>query len=73
MSTQPSLSPHQTAPPPHTHTPTANREPQAHIEVAQGDGPRHFVFHPTLPIAYSGCELKSQVQVRLRPPPGRAF
>jgi 6-phosphogluconolactonase (cycloisomerase 2 family) len=32
--------------------------------VASGDGPRHFVFHPTLPIAYSGCELKSQVQVR---------
>lgn len=36
---------------------------QAHIPVAPGDGPRHFVFHPSLPIAYSGCELKSQVTV----------
>ncbi|KAI8474738.1 MAG: Lactonase, 7-bladed beta-propeller-domain-containing protein [Monoraphidium minutum] len=36
---------------------------QAFIPVAPGDGPRHFVFHPRLPLAYSGCELKSQVQV----------
>jgi 6-phosphogluconolactonase (cycloisomerase 2 family) len=36
---------------------------EAFIPVAPGDGPRHFVFHPKLPVAYSGCELKSQVQV----------
>ncbi|GBF92719.1 hypothetical protein Rsub_05088 [Raphidocelis subcapitata] len=36
---------------------------EAFIAVAPGDGPRHFVFHPKLPVAYSGCELKSQVQV----------
>ncbi|GBF97433.1 hypothetical protein Rsub_09599 [Raphidocelis subcapitata] len=36
---------------------------EAFIPVAPGDGPRHFVFHPTLPVAFSGCELKSQVQV----------
>jgi 6-phosphogluconolactonase (cycloisomerase 2 family) len=37
---------------------------QTHVPLAAGDGPRHFVFHPTLPVAYSGCELRSHVQVR---------
>lgn len=43
---------------------------EAHIPVAAGDGPRHFVFHPSLPVAYSGCELKSQVTVRGSGRPG---
>jgi 6-phosphogluconolactonase len=37
--------------------------PQTHIQLPPGEGPRHFVFHPTLPVAYSGCELLSRVQV----------
>ena len=37
---------------------------QTHVPLPAGDGPRHFVFHPTLPVAYSGCELRSHVQVR---------
>lgn len=36
---------------------------QTHIQLPGGEGPRHFVFHPTLPVAYSGCELLSRVQV----------
>jgi len=36
---------------------------QTHVPLPAGDGPRHFVFHPTLPVAYSGCELRSHVQV----------
>lgn len=37
---------------------------QCHVALPPGEGPRHFVFHPTLPVAYSGCELLSRVQVR---------
>ncbi|WIA15777.1 hypothetical protein OEZ85_002392 [Tetradesmus obliquus] len=37
--------------------------PQAHVPLAPGDGPRHFVFHPKLPVAFSGCELGSRLQV----------
>lgn len=37
---------------------------QGHVALPPGEGPRHFVFHPTLPVAYSGCELLSRVQVR---------
>ncbi|KAF8057856.1 pgl [Scenedesmus sp. PABB004] len=36
---------------------------EAFIQLPPGDGPRHFVFHPTLPVAYSGCELGSRLQV----------
>jgi 6-phosphogluconolactonase len=36
---------------------------QGHVALPPGEGPRHFVFHPTLPVAYSGCELLSRVQV----------
>jgi 6-phosphogluconolactonase len=38
--------------------------PQVHVPLAPGDGPRHFVFHPKLPVAFSGCELGSRLQVR---------
>ena len=38
---------------------------QCHVALPPGEGPRHFVFHPTLPVAYSGCELLSRVQVGL--------
>jgi 6-phosphogluconolactonase len=38
--------------------------PQAHVPLGPGDGPRHFVFHPKLPVAFSGCELGSRLQVR---------
>ncbi|KAF6266196.1 Lactonase, 7-bladed beta-propeller-domain-containing protein [Scenedesmus sp. NREL 46B-D3] len=37
--------------------------PQVHVPLAPGDGPRHFVFHPKLPVAFSGCELGSRLQV----------
>lgn len=37
---------------------------QTYIQLPPKDGPRHFVFHPTLPVAYSGCELGSRLQVR---------
>eukprot|EP01125_Pyxidicula_operculata_P022026 TRINITY_DN883_c2_g1_i5.p1 TRINITY_DN883_c2_g1~~TRINITY_DN883_c2_g1_i5.p1 ORF type:complete len:264 (-),score=3.79 TRINITY_DN883_c2_g1_i5:569-1339(-) len=37
--------------------------PRGFVPVAEGQGPRHFVFHPTLPRAYSGCELLNSVQV----------
>lgn len=37
---------------------------QCHVALPPGEGPRHFVFHPKLPVAYSGCELLSRVQVR---------
>lgn len=36
---------------------------QCHVALPPGEGPRHFVFHPKLPVAYSGCELLSRVQV----------
>lgn len=36
---------------------------ECHVALPPGEGPRHFVFHPTLPVAYSGCELLSRVQV----------
>lgn len=36
---------------------------QTYIQLPPKDGPRHFVFHPTLPVAYSGCELGSRLQV----------
>jgi 6-phosphogluconolactonase len=38
--------------------------PQVHVPLGPGDGPRHFVFHPKLPVAFSGCELGSRLQVR---------
>jgi 6-phosphogluconolactonase len=37
--------------------------PQGYATLEKGFGPRHFVFHPTLPVAYSGCELRNCVQV----------
>jgi 6-phosphogluconolactonase (cycloisomerase 2 family) len=36
---------------------------EAFVPLPPGDGPRHLVFHPRLPVAYSGCELRSRVQV----------
>jgi len=36
---------------------------EAFVPLPAGDGPRHLVFHPRLPVAYSGCELRSRVQV----------
>lgn len=37
--------------------------PEGYATLEKGFGPRHFVFHPTLPVAYSGCELRNCVQV----------
>ncbi len=42
---------------------TGSLKEEGHVPLSAGYGPRHFVFHPTLPVAYSGCELRSHVQV----------
>ena len=47
------------------------REPRAKVD--EGSGPRHFDFHPTLPIAYLINEISSEATVFRRDPEGGAL
>lgn len=40
---------------------TGATAPHGALALPPGSGPRHFVFHPTRPLAYVACELSSSV------------
>eukprot|EP00899_Mesostigma_viride_P003085 jgi/Mesvir1/12778/Mv22833-RA.1 len=46
---------------------------RGHVDLPKGKGPRHLLFHPTLPAAYCDNELDSTVTMfRYNPKPGLA-